>query len=57
MGALMAVIALLTMMYNMADFSRVGPPIGHALLSLGYGFGVAILLIPVRMELELVLLE
>jgi hypothetical protein len=57
MGALMAVIALLIMLYNMADLLFIGPSAAHALRSLGYGLAIALLLVPVRMKLELGLLE
>jgi flagellar motor component MotA len=57
MGALVAVIAMLIMLYNMEDFSSVGPALSHALLSLGYGLVADILLLPVRMKLELGLME
>jgi hypothetical protein len=57
MGALTAVIAVLFMLYNMVGLSSVGPALSHALLSLGYGFVAVLLLLPVRMKLELGLME
>jgi flagellar motor component MotA len=53
MGVLIAVIVLLVMLYNLEDPNAYGPAVSRALVSVGYGLVIAILLNPVRVRLEL----
>jgi transcriptional regulator with XRE-family HTH domain len=57
MGALIAVMVLLVMLYNLEDLYAYGPGVSRALVSVGYGFFIAILLNAVRVRLELALQE
>jgi transcriptional regulator with XRE-family HTH domain len=57
MGVLIAVMVLLVMLYNLDDLYAFGPGVARALVSVGYGFFIAILLNAVRVRLELALQE